>query len=198
MNSTNRIYFWMLFWTVIFVAVAFTWATKSAMAHDGEIPAYIQIHLNDVVADAEKKGDLARFDRMDLNSIVALLDHNNHRVASAAAYALGEIRNSEAVPALVSALVSDHAHMRRIAAHALGKIGDPRAVLPLIEILRDKTQPLAVQTSVIMSLGKIGDPKARWIIAELNHSPRKWLQQTTNIALLKLNAKQSTRIAAAK
>ena len=72
---------------------------------------------------------------MGVNSIVALLDHRNYRVASAAAYALGEIRDARAV----SALKSDRDHMRLIAVHALGKIGDKRAVMPLIEVLGNET-----------------------------------------------------------
>ncbi len=199
MNSLNRNYFWTLSLTLIFVALAFTLAPKSTMALEREIPAYLQVRLQDAVKDAERDGNDTRIEKKhDLSSIMALLGHENHRVASSAAYILGEIRNSDAVPALVLALSSDRTHMRRIAAHALGKIGDPSAVQPLIEVLGDKTQSLAVQTSVIMALGKIGDPKAKGILSELNHSPRKWLQQTTRTALLKINVKQGIRIAAIK
>ena len=193
MNPINRLYFWTLFLALIFAVMAFSLAAIPAMAHNREIPTYVQVRLHDVITQIDKASEVEQIDTLDLTTILALLGHKNHRVASAAAYALGETRNSKAVPALIAALNSDRAHMRRIAAHALGKIGDPRAVLPLIEVLGDKAQPLAVQTSVVMSLGKIGDPKAEWILNELNHSARKWLQQAANLALLKIKDKQGIR-----
>jgi len=196
MNPTTRIYFRTLVLVLVIAITAVSWATKPAMAQTREIPVYVQIGLNNAIKDAALKGDIIRIEKMDLNSIIALLDHKNHRVASAAAYALGEIRDAEAVPALVSALKSDRVHMRRIAAHALGKIGDRRAVMPLIEVLCNETQPLAVQASVIMSLGKIGDPRAKRILTHLNHSQRNWLQQTANVALLKINATNDFKVAA--
>jgi len=198
MNPTTRNYFRTLVLALIITVIAVSGVTNPAMAQTREIPVYVQIHLNSVIKDAAAKGDTIRIEQMDLNSIVALLDHNNHRVASAAAYALGEIRDAEAVPALVSALKSDRDHMRRIAAHALGKIGDRRAVMPLIEVLCNETQPLSVQASAIMSLGRIGDPGAKRMLSHLNRSPRNWLQQTANVALLKINSKQDFKVASAK
>ena len=196
MNTTTRIYLRTFVLTLVIAVMVVTWATKPAMAQTREIPVYVQIHLNKVIKNAATGGDIIPVSKMDLDAIVALLDHKNHRVASAAAYALGEIRDADAVPALVSALKSDRDHMRRIAAHALGKIGDSRAVMPLIEVLCDETQPLAVQASAIMSLGRIGDPGARRILAQLDRSPQNWLQQTANVALLKINANQSFKLAA--
>ena len=198
MNPTTRIYFRTLVLALVIAVTAVSWATKPAMAQTREIPGYVQIHLNEVIADAAATGDIIRIEKMDLNSIVALLDHNNHRVASAAAYALGEIRDAEAVPALAAALKSDRDHMRRIAAHALGKIGDRRAVMPLIEVLCNETQPVAVQASAINSLGRISDPRAKRILTHLNRSPQNWLQQAANVALLKINAKHSFNVASAK
>ena len=178
--------------------ITVTFTAKPAMAQAREIPGYVQLHLNTVLKDAAAEGDGIRAWNMDLKSIVNLLNDKNHRVASSAAYALGEIRDNEAVPALVLALKDDCRHMRRIAAHALGKIGDKRAVKPLIEALKNKTQPLAVQASIITSLGKIGDPEARRILTRLNRSPQAWLQQAADVALLKINAKQSFKVAAAE
>ena len=198
MNPTTRMYFRTLVLALVIAVIAVSWATKPAMALTREIPGYIQIHLNNVIKYAATKGDILRIEKMNLNSIVALLDHKDHRVVSAAAYALGEIRDVRAVPALVSALKSDRNHLRRIAAHALGKIGDRRAVRPLIEVLHNEAQPLAVQASVIMSLGRIGDPGAKRILTHLNRSSQNWLQQTANVALLKINAKQGFKLASAK
>ena len=198
MNSTTRIYFRTLFLALVITVIAVSWATQPAMAQTREIPLYVQIHLNNTIKDAALKGDIIRIDKMDLSAIVALLDHNNHRVASAAAYALGEIRDAQAVPALVAALKSDRDHTRRIAAHALGKIGDRRAVMPLIEVLCNEMQPVAVQASAIMALGKLGDPRAKRILSHLNRSPQNWLQQSANVALLNLNAEQSFKVAAVR
>jgi len=181
--------------TVAFIAVTFT--AEPASAQTREIPGYVQIQLNSAMKAATVKGDIIPAGKMDLHSVVTLLDHTNHRVAASAAYALGEMRDAAAVPALISALQNDCNHMRRIAAHALGKIGDERAVMPLAEVLRTE-QPLAVQASVIMSLGKIGGPDAKQTLTHLNRSPRNWLQQATAEALLKLDASQSFKVAAAE
>ena len=198
MNQTTRIYFRILVLALVIAVTAVTWATKPAMAQTREIPVYVQNHLNQVIKDAAANGDIIRMDKMDLSSILALLDHRNHRVSSAAAYALGEIRDPEAVPGLIFALKSDRDHMRRIAAHALGKIGDRRAVMPLIELLCNETQPLAVQASAIDSLGKIGDPRAKRILTYLNSSEWNWLQQSSTVALLKIDAKNDFKVAAVK
>ena len=198
MNPTTRIYFRTTVLALIITVMAVYWAAGPAMAQSQEIPRHVQIHLNRVAEDAAQKGDIIRIEKMDLDSIIALLAYKNSRVASAAAYALGEIRDNQAVPSLIMALESDRPHMRRIAAHALGKIQDERAVTPLIQVLHNEAQPVAVQASAIVSLGRIGDPGAKRILTRLNHSPEKWLQQTANVALLKINSKQGLMVASAK
>ena len=88
--------------------------------------------------------------------------------------------------------------MRRIAAYTLGKIGDRHAVRSLIEVLNNEAQPLAVQTSAIMSLVRSGDPEAQPILTHMSRSPQNWLQQTANAALLMIDAKQGFKVAPAK
>jgi len=198
MNAINRISNRKLVLALMIAIVTVSWATTPIMAQTPEIPGYLQTRLNSVIQDEAAGRATTGIENMDLNSIIALLDHQNHRVASSAAYTLGEIRDTQAVPALVASLKGGCDHMRRITAHALGKIGDTRAVMPLVEVLRDGKQSLAVQASVITSLGKIGDPGARRILTHLNHSPRNWLQQTTNVALLKIDAKQGFKVAMAQ
>lgn len=198
MKSTTRINFRTTVLALIITVTAAYWVPGPSMAQTREIPRYVQIHLNRVIEDATQMGDIFRIKKMNVDSIVALLGHKNHRVASSAAYALGEIRDNEAVPALINALENDRDHMRRIVAHALGKIGDRRAVQPLIEVLSNETQPLAVQVAVTMSLGRIGDPEAEPILAHMNNSSQSWLKQTANVALLKIDAKQGFKVAMAK
>lgn len=198
MKPTTRTYFRTTVLALIITAVAVYWTPGPSMAQTREIPRYVQIHLNRVVENVAQKGDILRIKKMDVDSIVALLEHKNHRVASSAAYALGEIRDNEAVLALIKALENDRDHMRRIAAHALGKIGDRRAVIPLIKVLKNADQPLAVQASVITSLGRIGDPEAIYILTFMNHYPQNWLRQTTNVALQKIDANKGFKIASAK
>ena len=94
----TRIYVKTLVLAIAMTLTVVFWATKPAMAQANEIPVYVQIHLNKTIKNAAAKGDIIRIKKMDLNSIVAMLDHKNHRVASAAAYALGEIRDAKAVP----------------------------------------------------------------------------------------------------
>lgn len=198
MNTTPRNYFRITFLVLLVSLMTLYGSTGTLMAQTRKIPGYVMIHLNRVAEDVTLKGDTILIEKIDLDSIVTLLEHKNPRLASAAAYALGEIRNEEAVPDLIAALESDRAHMRRIAAHALGKIGDKRAVPSLIDLLNSEAQPVAVQASAITALGKIGDPEAKHILSRLNRSPEKWLQQTANIALLKISTKEGLMVASAR
>ena len=198
MKSTNRICLQKNGLILIIAAMVACWTIGPGMVQANEIPGYVHIQLNRVIEGAAQKGDGVRMEKLDLDSIMALMGHDNDRIASSAAYALGEIRDEKAAPALIEALKDDRAHMRRIAAHALGKIGDKRAVFPLIELLHDQSQPVAVQASAIMSLGRIGDPEARHILTQLHRSPEKWLQLNANMALLRIHTKEALMVASAK
>ena len=195
MNPMHQIYLRKIVLTLMLTVMAVYWSAGPCLAQTREIPGYVQIQLNRVIQDATQKGDIVRVEEMDLDAIMGLLEHKNHRLASAAAYALGEIRDENAVTALITELNSDRAHMRRIAAHALGKINDKRAVAPLIQVLQDSSQPVAVQASAITSLGRIGDPRARYILNELNRSPEKWLQQTASVALMRIHTQEVLMVA---
>lgn len=198
MKKTTRTLFRVLVLAMAITVVAVSWTPQATLAQPAAIPAYVQIHLNSVIKTTAEEGGAVRLETMELNTIAALLDQQNHRVASAAAYALGEIRDPEAVPALISALNSDRPHMRRIAAHALGKIGDKRAVLPLIDVLSTQNQPLAVQAAAISSLGRIGDPGAKDILSRLNNSSHSWLRKSADLALLKIDLESDLKLASAK
>lgn len=71
------------------------------------------------------------------------------------AFALGAMADSEAVPALLTALRKGRLDVRREAASALGLIGDPRAVDPLLEVVTGTPdRPLRVRA--LLALGRLG------------------------------------------
>ena len=75
-----------------------------------------------------------------------------------AAWALGALDSSEAVPALVEALKDSDAGVREQVAWALGAIGDRRAVDGLVGALGDAAA--GVRKQAAWALGAIGDKRA--------------------------------------
>jgi HEAT repeat protein len=68
------------------------------------------------------------------------------QVRSEAALALGEIRNSEAIPALNATLKSSNPRLKRQSALALGDIGTSDAIKPLIECFKDPSYVSSFQS----------------------------------------------------
>jgi HEAT repeat protein len=60
------------------------------------------------------------------------------KVRRAAAWALGQIGDPQATPALIQALQDEEWVVRQAAARALEQIGDPQATPALIQALRDE------------------------------------------------------------
>jgi HEAT repeat protein len=81
----------------------------------------------------------------------------NVRTRAAAARTLGERKDAQAVPPLITAL-TEPGNVQVSAAHALGTIRDPRAVGPLIGLLADLS-PLA-RGAAARALGDIRDVRA--------------------------------------
>ena len=75
-----------------------------------------------------------------------------------AAWALGALKDSEAVPALIDALKDTDAGVREQVAWALGAIGDRRAVDGLVAALGDSVA--AVRKQAAWALGALGDHRA--------------------------------------
>jgi HEAT repeat protein len=75
-----------------------------------------------------------------------------------AAWALGALDSSEAVPALIEALKDTDAGVREQVAWALGAIGDRRAVDGLVGALSDSAP--GVRKQAAWALGSIGDRRA--------------------------------------
>ena len=93
--------------------------------------------------------------RRDIKGLIKVLANRKEWMVHAdAAQALGEIRDTRAVEALVAALNN----VPGAAAEALGKIGDVRAVAPLIAALESPNHIL--RPAAAMALGKIGDARA--------------------------------------
>jgi HEAT repeat protein len=70
--------------------------------------------------------------------LIFILENGHVHRREDAAFALGDIRDPAAVPALVAALGNSDPLLRMIAATALGKIGDARAHEPLTARLVDE------------------------------------------------------------
>jgi hypothetical protein len=89
--------------------------------------------------------------------IIALRDKESFGVRSCAAKALGQIKDTRAVDALIEALGDREDYVKGAVAWALGEIGDPRAVEPLMERFGYMRE---MRESCAEALGKIGDPRA--------------------------------------
>lgn len=76
-----------------------------------------------------------------------LLNDNDEDIRPFAAYALGEIRNAAALPALITALNDPYGTVRQAAANALGKIRDTSAIPALARTLYD-TDPVVVDRTL--------------------------------------------------
>jgi len=75
-----------------------------------------------------------------------------------------ELKANKDVEGLISALKDKDPMVRGDAAEALGKIGDSRAVEPLIEVLNDIVEFIAIE-----SLRKIGEPAVEPLIKALKN-----------------------------
>jgi HEAT repeat protein len=99
--------------------------------------------------------------------IDALEDQDSH-IRSAAADALGEIRDERAILPLIESLGDPARDVRRYAASALGRIGNPEAVSALVELLSD--QDSGVGGSAQSALESIGPPGLDAVRAAVSHS----------------------------
>lgn len=88
---------------------------------------------------------------------------------------LGRIKNEDAVPVIIDALLATHIEiyeqsvsadfmqsddsmrLRCAAAAALGRLGDNRAIVPLMSILSNRDENYRLRLAVAESLGKLGD-----------------------------------------
>ena len=93
-----------------------------------------------------------------VSPLIQALGDRSENVRAAAAWALGDLGDPQAIPALIQALGDQSENVRWAAAWALGDLGDPQAVPPLIKALRDRSEN--VRCAAAWALGAIGDPQA--------------------------------------
>jgi HEAT repeat protein len=118
----------------------------------------------------------------DDTSLHSLLDmvrtETNPKLVIHAIGVLSRIRNTEALPLLIDALLATHIAMyenppapdfaksdeslrlRCAAATALGKLGDERAIISLMSVLNDRTENYRLRLAAAESLGRLGDEYA--------------------------------------
>lgn len=103
----------------------------------------------------------------NINGLIAALRYNDEKghVRQAAAGALGQIGDTQAVEPLITALKDHLLNVRAVAAEALVQIGTP-AVMPLIATFGDKNEN--VRQAAAGALVQIGTPAIEPLIATLN------------------------------
>jgi len=119
--------------------------------------------------------------------LIQALGDSDSEVRLAAAWALGDLGDPQAVPALIQAL-RDHWDVRRSAAEALVKIGTP-AVPPLIQALGDSDWD--VRRAAAEALGKLGDPQAIPALIEALGDYRDDVRRAAQQAIQQIETKQS-------
>jgi cyclophilin family peptidyl-prolyl cis-trans isomerase/HEAT repeat protein len=92
--------------------------------------------------------------RRDGAALVQDLSSPRADVRARAAFALGSVQDSSAVPALVHALADTSAAVRRDAAFALGQSGDTSAFTPLVAAYRTEKDP-KVRHRMMEAMGKL-------------------------------------------
>lgn len=90
--------------------------------------------------------------RRAVDPLLEMLKDDNPGAVASAAYALGELRSTEAIKPLLEILGQDDMAIRKNATEALAKIGDP-AIRGLIEALSDKNW--VVRNSAATALGEM-------------------------------------------
>lgn len=110
------------------------------------------------VAPRVVAGTLVRFGPQAVDTLAPLLAHPSWRVRGAAAYLVGELGASRAVPALILALADPEPDVRAKAAQALGRLEARSALFPLLGRLEDPAW--LVRMHAIRALGALVEPTA--------------------------------------
>jgi hypothetical protein len=112
----------------------------------------------------EQEGFVAR-------EVAALADRRGWRRATAA-YALGDMFASSAVPHLLAALDDRNREVRAAAARSLGRLGAVEAVEPLVEGLADHRVPPAVAGFALVQIGQPALPELKALLGHEDQGVR--------------------------
>lgn len=148
--------------------------------------------------------DVIKHKNNALVPLIQCLKNENPHIRQGAIWALGEIRDKQAVEVLIRYLKDENTQVRRNIAEALGKTGDTRAVEDLIRCSEDEDQ--GVRINALGALGEIGDKraiehliqgiqdknidirkKAAWALIHINQSFGEWVITGLKITLLPIN-----------
>ncbi|QLQ33180.1 MAG: HEAT repeat domain-containing protein [Candidatus Thiothrix singaporensis] len=112
-------------------------------------------------------GSVSASDPRIIDKLTHYLSDKNTNVRQYAAFALGQIGDPSAIPALANALKDkdENESMRSSAASALGNIGDTSASTALANALNNKDENEDVRSSAASALGRIGDTSAISVLA---------------------------------
>jgi HEAT repeat protein len=109
-------------------------------------------------------------ERRDIAYLIDALKESEAVVRAAAAWDLGQLGASEAVPALVRNLNAKSDLVRNSSVIALGKIGDPAVIERLLEIAHTDEAAM-VRLQAIDSLAMLNDPRGHEMLAQLAIDP---------------------------
>lgn len=179
MRTYQRIAAW-----VLGLLLAAGWSV-SALAGPlpGELPGPLAQRVEKACQRAHQAGLMAEVGKVDREALLALADAPCPQVRAASIYALGEVRDERAVPALIARLGDEDKAVRRISARALGKIGDAAAVEPLIGKLDDQRESLPVRCVAANALGMLTDLRAAHALLRASKSEGGALQASATNAL---------------
>lgn len=123
--------------------------------------------------------------------LVKMLGEFNRPVRWAAIEALGELQENDAVPALLKVFERREAYRwgKILSVNALAACDDQRALAPLVEFLRNSSDPI-LQRTVILALGKLGNSTTVPVLIPFLTDERKWLRQAAQDALIRLTEDQ--------
>lgn len=103
-----------------------------------------------------------------VESLLALLQHEDPWVRKNAAEALGKMRDARAVEPLIVALRDKESYVRTAAVMALGLLKDLRATEPLVAMLQDEKEEVRFRTTIALD-------SLRWKPSEDENGVRYWI-----------------------
>ncbi|RMG75374.1 MAG: HEAT repeat domain-containing protein [Chloroflexi bacterium] len=122
-----------------------------------KIPLLVQALSNEYEVQQVAIAILIEIGKLAVPHLIQALQDKHWRVREAAAEALGQIGDAQAMTHLMQALQDKDSDVRRVAAWALVKIGKP-AVPHLMQTLKDEHSD--VRSAAAWTLGRIGDAQA--------------------------------------